>query len=183
MSRTKTLKLFLFESGVLKKSPEEILLAKKQFRKEYKKIFQKTHRGKVKRFEISMDKNSAQEWIARASQTGVKPGKFILRCADAYLQQRFVLIDNTVLKEIIWFLRNISGNVNQIAKYATIKPDTFNPFELYALLNKVEDYIYSKIKDPQNALDYFRKTMQQSPHLIPEIENIINQLKNDNHDN
>ena len=186
MSKMKRLQESLFDDGIFDRSSEEIRQAKEAHTKARKRKYQKEFRQRHKRIEVSLDAKEGTEFNRLAKTSGLTKGKFILLCAKAYLDQRFVLFNKDLvssLKQLVLVCRGCGNNVNQIARHVnSVKPRSFDPSGLYEQLNRMEDHIIRHLREPENILEYIQRKVKEFPHLTSDIQKIVGS-KSDEHDN
>lgn len=80
----------------------------------------RAYRKKNKYFTCKVSRKEFNKITQHALKTGLKPTPFFKKSAFAYLEQKFLVPQDIKidLETLIFLIRNISNNLNQIAKHA-----------------------------------------------------------------
>jgi len=111
-----------------------------KIRKNYQKTYRQKYRHLIKRVNCTLLKDEYEELSRQASKAGLKLTPYVKRAAFAYTKQEYIVPRKVEeeLREIIWLLRNIGNNLNQLAARAnTLKKTTV--FDLMKAKKSIHD--------------------------------------------
>jgi predicted DNA binding CopG/RHH family protein len=131
------------------------VLNKKQEKKALRKIkharyMREEYSKRKKRFNLTFDLDQFQKIQKEAQAVGITPTAFLRESALAYMEKERIPTQEVEEKfrELIFLLRNMSGNLNQIARQAnTVQKLSLNNFiQTKHLINHLEDTAKDFIK-------------------------------------
>lgn len=116
------------------------------FKKKYR---MRAYRKESKYFTCKLSQEEFKKIIQHADKTGFKPASFFKKSALAYLEQKFLVPQDTKieLQTLTFLIRNISNNLNQIAKHANQAQQlSFSHFfkaqqNVFELENLIKDFV------------------------------------------
>lgn len=112
----------------------------------------RAYRKKFKHFTCKVSPEEFKKITQHAHKTGLKPTSFFKKSAFAYLEQKFLVPQDTKieLQTLVFLIRNISNNLNQIAKHANKAQQLSFPHFFKAQRNifELEDLIKDFVKNP-----------------------------------
>ena len=119
------------------------------FKKKYR---MREYRQEYKYFTCKVSQEEFKKIIQHADNTGLKPTSFFKKSALAYLEQKFLVPQDIKidLETLIFLIRNISNNLNQIAKHANQAQQlSFSHFfKANQTVSELEDLIKDFVKNP-----------------------------------
>lgn len=174
-------KAYLFASGILENgTSEEIVAAKKAYRKAYlkekKRVFRKTHRT----VSLSFPRAEAKELEALAEQYKMRLAPFLKSCIRAYTQQQYLPPNPEKLQQLELLLRAIGNNINQIAKRCNsghISPQRATE-QSYVLLQSLDNRLTKALREPDNLEVLLWETMLARPSYRERVEQLLTAAKN-----
>ena len=121
-------------------------------RKHYYKAYRQKYKQLVKRVNCTLIRDEYEELSRQASKAGLKLTPYVKRAAFAYTKQEYVvpLRVEEDLQEIIWLLRSIGNNLNQLAAKAnTLKQATiFDLKKAKKSVHELESIIKNFVRNP-----------------------------------
>lgn len=161
---------------------EELKKFKESHRREYLKNYQNQYRQKNKRVTFSLSKSVHQELEEKASQQGLKVGAYVKQCALAYLNQVFLLPDDSQVQDLELSIRKIGNNINQVVhqfhKRKLPIPDTLQLIQTH--LQHLEEDITAAFREPQSLLEVLQEALEKEPQLISKLKSIIETIEKSN---
>lgn len=119
------------------------------FKKKYR---MREYRQESKYFTCKVSQEEFEKITQHAHNTGLKPTSFFKKSAFAYLEQKFLVPQDTKieLQTLVFLIRNISNNLNQIAKHANQAQQlSFSHFfKAHQTVSELEDLIKNFVKNP-----------------------------------
>lgn len=119
------------------------------FRKKHR---MREYRKEFKYFTCKVSQEEFNKITQHANKTGLKPTSFFKKSAFAYLEQKFLVPQDLKidLETLIFLIRNISNNLNQIAKHANQAQQlSFSHFfKAHQTVSELEDLIKDFVKNP-----------------------------------
>ena len=125
---------------------------KTQNRKRYLYAYQKKYRAKNVRKELLFSHREFRliEKSAQAHHQKITP--HLKACVFAYIEQSFVVPDRDLLEKLIYEIKAIGRNINQIAyQVNTCKGKGFNERALHQQLSALESVILERLEHPPLA--------------------------------
>lgn len=179
MNKTyKSLKAYLFESGILEQgTQEEIAAAKKTYRRQYLKRKKEEYRARHQTISLSFTNEDAKELAQKASTYEMRLPAFIKACVYAYLEQIFVLPNEAEVQKIELLLRQIGNNVNQITRLCnrlSVSPETAL-CDIHGLLQKLDGDLTELFRRPKSVEILLIEGLKQHPQFIHRLQKIIDQ--------
>lgn len=120
---------------------------------EYVKAYWKDYRQRVKRVYITLEREQFAVLEARAKAEGLKPTTYATRVIEAELSGSGLVpsVIQDDLKNLVFLIRTIANNVNQMAHYSNLVKGLVNENDLLGELRKLEkavqDYTLHRLKE------------------------------------
>lgn len=174
-SKTK-LYQFLTERGLLiNGSDEEILAAKREYRKAYLATYRKNYRNKKRHFAVILSEDELRIITQSAKKHGIKLPSFIKQAALGYLTNSFVIIEPFAVLEL---KHNILAIHNHIQTIAEKEQDRW-----YGLLNKydvlkdsiqqIEKQVYVSLTQPKRLEELIKEQIAKDKNYLHALDKII----------
>jgi Bacterial mobilisation protein (MobC). len=174
---TKTMKEYLFASGILERGTEaEIADAKKAYRQAYLRRKQKEHRAKNKTVCLSFPHDYTQYLEDKAVEYTMSVPLFLKACIDGYLRQVFILPNDRQIKQVEIEINRIGNNINQLVRHChrlSLNPEiALN--EIQGMLIGMDATVASYLRTPQTLDVLVKKTLEEQPEYITQLQRIMN---------
>ena len=181
-----TLIQYLYRTGLLENgTKEEIEEAKKTFRKAYSQNKQREYRRQNIRKEIILTKKEFSVLCKAAEQRKIKLSPFLKKAALCYVNEHFILPEDSRVNGLELNLRRIGNNINQLIRYAHQKKG-ISVKDIQALqqqINKLEDEISRALRQPISLRKYLEQLLQDQPEFVAVLEQLITKYKKENDHN
>ena len=117
-------------------------------RKDYDAEYQREYSQRVKRVKLTLSLDEYAELEALASSLDIAPAKLAKEMIFALLRGEKVVDDATrsELQHFSSLVRNISSNVNQIAKHSNRTKQVLNDAQVFEHLKTLETMVYNYVK-------------------------------------
>ena len=181
-----TLKDFLFQSGVLENGTvEDIVMAKKAYRKAYLKSKKQEYRKAHKEVTIGIPKNEVLTLEKAAKGHNLTLPQFIRACTKWYCDQVFIVPDEGQVQELCLLLRKIGTNINQVAKIRNTLGLSHDEAvaEVQGQVNKLEDRIEAMFVSPPNLTDMLVTEAEKDPRFREKLRKILREMENSTSEN
>lgn len=180
-----SLKEYLTMMGVSPNTPaEQIDFHKKQHRKMYQKAYGEARRRRVVRVEHTLSKaeyRKLKRFAGRYKRRALN--RFILDCAIAYLENEYVNHDEELTKGVMYQIRAIGNNVNQVVHQLHRTKDYQNKVA-YQQLKKQIDALYQTVqtymKQPPKIKPILEKLFEEVPESIDDFEQFLASMRSKN---
>lgn len=127
---------------------------------DYLKTYWKTYQQRVKRVAVLLEPEQYALLSRKADAQGLKPATFARKVVEAELTREPVLPKamEDELRTLIFLIRGIANNVNQMAHYSNLVKGLVNEKELLGELRKLEktvqDYTLNRLKEKPTSDDH-----------------------------
>jgi hypothetical protein len=172
-----TLYQYLQRNGLFdyEASPSVLADAKRQYRKEYQKEYQKNFRKKNIRKDIYFTPREFNRLSTLSKQHKKSVSRLCKDLVFAYIDIHFVLPDDEKIRSLELYLRGATNNLNQLVRYIHQRKElSYSDISyLKDMVNMIETKVSSALREPDDLEKYLQKVIQQNPHTISVIENIV----------
>jgi predicted DNA-binding ArsR family transcriptional regulator len=175
-------KAYLDSIGILQNgTQEDISKAKKEYWKQYDKLYKRKKRKQKREFLISLNSKELALVVEAAKEKGMRVTEFMREAALAEMQKAYVIPYPHVLKEIAQSLILCKTSIKNIAEkdnknWLGISRNYEN---LEAIITKVQTEIQQRFNEAPTLIKVIEDTLQRNPFFIITITNLIEQY----HDN
>lgn len=117
-------------------------------RKDYDAEYQRQYSKRVKRVKLTLSLDEYAELEALASSLDIPPAQLVKRLTFSMLRGE-KLVDDATRSELQHFsmlLRNISSNVNQIAKHSNRTKQVLDESQVFDHLRKLESLVHDFVR-------------------------------------
>jgi hypothetical protein len=163
---------YLDELGVLEKgTEEEILAARRTYKKKYLLDYRRKQRKEGKEITVFFKKGEEREISEAAKSHRMTINRFLKTATLAYLSQTYIVPDREVVAGLEQALIQILNEIQTLAKRSKILY-SLNPEAIEARIGRMEEMIAETLRTPPTIEQYIEKN--------PELkEKIIRLLKDD----
>ncbi|MGB1295737.1 MAG: hypothetical protein ACPG6V_09670 [Flavobacteriales bacterium] len=165
------------------KSPEEINLekAKEAYRKEYKRQKNQEYKSKWVRETIRFTPREIEELSAIAKKYGLKRSPFLKACIYGYLQDSFILPNDTKVRTLELGMNQIANTMNETIRYIhqNGQISLADIEKIKSNIKRLELVVSSTLRTPPNLQDWIEEHIQADPNFIKRLQRIINQIDHD----
>lgn len=173
-----SLKEYLFASGILENgTTEEIIAAKKEYRKQYIKRKKQEYKQSRTITTLSFHNDEMKIFVEKAQAYDMRLPQFLKACINAYLEQIFVLPNADEVQHIELLLLKIGNNINQVTRLCnrlSIPPDQAIK-EVYQLLQQLDTELTELFRKPKNIENIIVEGLQNQPSFLPRLQTIVDQ--------
>jgi predicted HicB family RNase H-like nuclease len=165
----------LRKSGVLEHgNHEQIQSARKEYWKEYKRLWKKDRRKKEKEFTISFNSEEQKILTEAAKRHKISRTAFIKQATFAYINNSFVVPDSMEVKQIAQLLAMSYNSIQEL--FVEDKIDSQIGRVLFEKISDLEREILPLLHSPKSLEEYIKDHIQKNnknkPHLVEFINTI-----------
>jgi len=183
-----SLREYLFSTGAINGTEEDIAEAKALYRKRYQKQYQKEYFQNRSRRILWFSKDEfvkLQEYaVQHQASISVTP-TFLKQCISSTVTREYILADQEQLFRLERGLRAWGNNLNQIARIvnSTKQCSDRNILSVIEIVNSLETLVSQTLRNPTPLLEQIDISLNKSPEFRDEMQNILNQHNSHIHDN
>ena len=159
-----------FEKG----TAAEIVLAKKEYRKQYKTSWRKENRKENKAIAVSWTKEELHILADAAKRHHQKPTRFIKQATLGYINKRYVVPSQQEINKILQLVAMTYNTIESIAQESEINTTSIKKMqeELFQLEHEMRVAILSPKTIEQIIVQEIQKHPDTKEHLIRLLETI-----------
>lgn len=177
-----TLEQYLSRYGVNAETPpERIAELKVAYRKWYQREYGRLRREREKDIKVRMTKEEYRQLKKAAKEHGYDNlSPFLKTMAFAYLDQRFIVPDESKLDELTIQVQRIGNNINQVVHHAhrMKRYDMKSTYEgLSDGVKRLKTEVQSAVKQPKNIFTVLEDVLKMDASLVGMVEDIIQKVK------
>lgn len=148
------------------------------YRKHYQRSYQKTYQTKKRRVQVVFEKSEYQELQKAAKAHNQKLTTFVRNSSLAYLNECYLLPDDTQVRALEIGLRRIGNNVNQLSRRSN--SGLFKMFDAKSaksLIQQLEIQVQKALRTPPSLKEELTREIQSNPQLLLYLKNLISKLE------
>lgn len=177
-----TLEDYLIQQGVDENtSPERKEILKTAYKTAYQKAYGKERRKRERDIKVRMEVGEYQRMKSAAKKHGYTHlSPFLKASAFAYIDQRFLLMEDSKLRALEISIQRIGHNINQLVHQAHAMK-LYNMEQTYTgLRHEVKNLkaeVQQHLRQPPNLFEQLQDVLLTDPHLISAVEAILENAK------
>lgn len=162
-----------------KLSETERIELQSQWRKAYQKDYHQNYGQKRIRKTITLSLHEDIQLQKVAETYNLKMNDFIKETLFAYLNNVYVVPNQTQVQELILQIRKIGTNINQIARHINShqKVEEGQLELIYSLLQQIESSIHRHLCEPDLLEKKLEEILREKPDCIERLQTIINKQR------
>lgn len=177
-----SLQSYLLAKGVTLSTPQqEVDALKKTHRKEYQRLYDQQRRKQKKRLQQDISKTQYQHLKKEAKRHKVKSvSAFVLKCAEAYLNQQFIAHDPELIRQYTVQIQRIGNNVNQVVHSLHYQKDYANKaayqqikMQIDTLQKAVQEHLNQSLPIGEELVRLF----EENPKTVAYFEEFLREWK------
>ncbi len=133
----KNLKDYLTKSGVLKGTPDQIEIAKAEYRRIYQREYKRRRRSQNKEISLLINTKLHKRLLRVSKKTGTTIQEVIIRSLEEQQYSFVELYDRKVLEKLIQLLANIHSEITYIADKGISDTPSYNDVQNKVLMIEV----------------------------------------------
>lgn len=178
-SRSEFLHAFLLQNGYdpTTASLEIIAQAEAEYKRYYNREKKREYRSRDVTKQVRMTKAEATLIEQNAKRHNQTVGPFIKACTLAYLQKTFVLPDDEQVRNVVFQIRAIGNNINQLAHLANRRQseEVVDWVNLRQQLNQVEAIVKEILTKPPTVVGLVGSAIRANPNLILQLQQVLDE--------
>lgn len=172
---------YLHRKGFLERetTKDELEEAKQQYRKLYLKEYQKEFRRINIRKDIYFTPIEFSKLSSASKKFNMPLPRLCKELTLAYLNNQFLLPDDTQIRQLEIYLRGVTNNINQLVRYIH-QQKRLSENDLSILrtqINEMEERISLALRQPLNIQEYLENQIPQKPEILSILKKIIENHK------
>jgi hypothetical protein len=156
---------YLERLGKLDASHDELVILKKEYRKEYLRSYKKLSRAKNKEFTVIFHRGEIGEIRRAAKESGLSEPAYIKSAAQAYIATIYLVRDKAVLDRIFQFMLRLQSVIEQLQDRDVSK--WYKPDKNYRLLSDALDHMREEMSEafmkPLSLTDAVSTALKNNP--------------------
>jgi len=182
-STSKNLQQKIFKFFDEKKGNDvELESLKKKHRQEYLKQKHQEYKTKWKKETLRFTADELEELGNLATKHGYKRAPFLKACIWAYINDFYVIVDDSKIRKIELGITQIHNSINESLRYVHLNENiTFQDIEaIKQQVHNLEIKISDALRNPPNLRVWLQTQMKNDENFIKNLQSILTELTNDN---